>query len=161
MSDSVWPHRRQPTRVARLSKVSLSSVKWVSCVEPTGMNSLPADIWGTKIEEESRNYVSVFMALPPAQKPFTAAQWEQAALWCLWQLVLVASRGTGFELSPYLMSTHTPSLIEDPGVWEAEFKFTFLVPQFWSQAQSHSTGNTSCISTKRVIWLYKYFFPGE
>ena len=62
------------------------------------------------------NYVSVFMALPPAQKPFIAAQWEQAAPWCLWQLVLVASRGTGFELSPYLMSTHTPSLIEDPGV---------------------------------------------
>lgn len=60
--------------------------------------------------------MSVFMALPPVQKPFTAAQWEQAALRCLWQLVPVASRGTGFELSPNLMSTHTPSLIEGPGV---------------------------------------------
>ena len=35
-------------------------------------------------------------------------------------------RGKGFGQSPHLISIHTPSFIEDPGVQEAEFKFTSL-----------------------------------
>ena len=38
-----------------LAKLAWGLVKWVSCVEPTGMNSLPANIWGTKIEDGEGN----------------------------------------------------------------------------------------------------------
>lgn len=68
-----------------LAKLAWGSVKWASYVEPTGMNSLPANIWGTKLRRGKQKRCLCFHGSSSSQKPFTAAQWEPAAVWGLWQ----------------------------------------------------------------------------
>lgn len=105
-----------------LAKLARGSVKWASYVEPTGMNSLPVNIWGTKLRrgKQKLSLFSRLFLLPEAIhcSPVGASS-------CVGP---VASRGTGFELSPYLVPTHTAPPREDPAVWEGEFKFPFLAP---------------------------------
>lgn len=142
-----------------LAKLAWGSVKWASYVEPTGMNSLPANIWGTKLwrGKQKRCLFSRLFLLPGAIhcSPVGTGSCVGPAA--------AGSRGklrNRIWLSPYLMPAHTAPPREDPGVWEAGFTFTFLVAQLWCQAQSHSAGKTSCICTERLVWFYQYFFPG-